>query len=90
MKTLAAIKMEKNFIGVRTKGYSERPYEVCDSAFLLDRIREETDELALELSRNWNNPFYSKDKREQVIDAIKGEIADVSNLLDYLFELVST
>jgi hypothetical protein len=74
IKTLAMLKMEKNFIALE-KGYPRQPYasEKQPIIFMIHRIEEELDELkgAFEL---------------QNIPVMKEECADISNLVDYLFE----
>ncbi len=76
IKTMAMLKMEKNFIAVNSKGYPQRPYEKNCCSFLIDRVSQETEEL--------------KDAylREDLVNMLE-ELADVSNLLDYIFEQVS-
>jgi hypothetical protein len=75
IKTLAMLKMEKNFIAVLEKGYDRQPYNSVNGTmrFWLNRIRQETDELEQGIMTN---------------DAVNvaEEIADISNLLDYMFE----
>lgn len=76
MITLAMIKMYKNLRAVIEKGYPRKPYEEFTCKQLLDRIKGETQEL--EQARNDN----------ELVNMLF-EIADVSNLLDYLFEKVT-
>jgi len=79
-KTLAMIKMEKNFIAVNDKGKPRKPYESFTTAELLDKLDEEVAELreavfsALEpTSREGSEPA-------------KKECADISNVIDIIFE----
>lgn len=72
IKTLAMLKMEKNFIA-QEKGYPRNPYAVFNEEFLLSRINEEFIELI--------EAIHNKD-----IHNAKRECADISNLVDYLFE----
>jgi len=76
MKTLAMIKMEKNFIAHLEKGYPRKPYEYYDLDYLRTRLLEEVNEL------------YKALKSGKVEDA-KRECADVSNVVDYIFEKLS-
>jgi NTP pyrophosphatase (non-canonical NTP hydrolase) len=73
MKTLAMIKMEKNFKAVIEKGYPRQPYDVYPLQFLLERLYVEAIELAQAIK--------NKDKENA-----KLECADVSNIIDYIFE----
>lgn len=72
MKTLAMLKMEKNFRALE-KGYPRKPYEKFTIRFLVERLEEEVKELRRSLMNN-------------NIENAKLECADVSNLVDYLFE----
>lgn len=72
-KTLAMIKMEKNFVAVNEKKYPRRPYEDFTVFKILDWLSEEFVELC--------DAIKKKD-----IEAAKLECADVSNLTDFLFE----
>lgn len=78
IKTLAMLKMEKNFIALIEKGYSRQPYDAegQPTAFLIDRIRDELKELQL--------AYLNHD-----LLGMKEECADISNLVDYLFEKLS-
>lgn len=73
IKTLATLKMEKNFIAVLSKRYPRNPYERFTTAFLFNRLRDEMRELGDALDKN--------DLREAML-----EIADLSNICDFLFE----
>lgn len=73
MKTLAMIKMEKNFIAHIEKGYPRKPYHTASFGSLMKRFYEEAAELA--------NAIRKKD-----FENAKLECADVSNILDYIFE----
>jgi len=74
IKTLAMLKMEKNFIALE-KGYPRQPYasEKQPISFMIHRIEEELDEL---------KEAYD----EQNVQVMEEECADISNLVDYLFE----
>jgi len=73
IKSLAMLKMEKNFIAVIEKGYPRRPYEYYDLEFLRKRLLEEILELSQAL-------------RQKDFKNAKCECADVSNIVDYIFE----
>jgi len=74
IKSLAMLKMEKNFIALE-KGYPRQPYasEKQTIAFMIHRIEEELTEL---------KEAYD----QQNIQVMEEECADISNLTDYLFE----
>lgn len=74
IKTLAMLKMEKNFIALE-KGYPRQPYNAPNqsTSFLVYRIEEELEELKDALA-----------KKDFLV--MKEECADISNLVDYLFE----
>jgi len=72
MKTLAMIKMEKNFVA-QEKGYPRKPYEKFSTTHLLRRLDEEITELKIAIGNG-------------DLEESKGECADVSNIIDYLFE----
>ena len=75
MRTLAMIKMEKNFIAVIEKKYPRKPYETFTIGKLIDRLEEEYKELVdAYLETNYS--------------AMLSELADVSNLVDFIFEQV--
>ena len=75
IKTLAMLKMEKNFIAVIEKGYPRQPYnsEIQDVKFLINHIGDEVKELL--------DAWVSSD-----LAGMMEECADISNLIDYLFE----
>jgi NTP pyrophosphatase (non-canonical NTP hydrolase) len=88
MSTLAMMKMEKNFVAVIEKKYPRRPYEAFDMEFLRMRLIEEVNELNEALK------FYIENKRIEAMtfgsaQRAKLECADVSNLIDYIFEKLS-
>ena len=66
-------KMEKNFIAVNKKKYPQNPYEKLSTSYLLSRLHEEYDELY--------EAFIQQDG-----EAMRKEVADCSNILDYIFE----
>lgn len=74
IKTLAMLKMEKNFIAVMEKRYPRQPYKHYNLSFLFKRLSEE----ALELSQ----AIKAGD-----ISLVREEIADCSNILDYMDEV---
>jgi len=74
-ETLAMMKMEKNFTAVLEKNYPRYPYERYDVFFLLMRLREELQELERAL-------------KEQDFPNAKWECADISNIIDYIFERI--
>jgi len=73
IKTLAMLKMEKNFIAHIEKKYPRKPYEHYPLSVLVDRAFEELDELL---------DAYDLLDYEQM----RQECADVSNIIDYIFE----
>jgi NTP pyrophosphatase (non-canonical NTP hydrolase) len=74
IKTLAMLKMEKNFIAHIEKGYPRQPYDSDQSvSFLIGRIHDELNELYVACNHN-------------DVPTMKEECADISNLVDYLFE----
>lgn len=73
IKTLAMMKMEKNFIAHIEKDYPRQPYQACSLGFLMKRLYEESTELA--------RAIIKKD-----FENAKLECADVSNIVDYIFE----
>jgi len=75
-KTLAMIKMEKNFIAQIDKDYPRYPYSKYSVEFLRKRLLEETVEL--------NNALKKGDFQNA-----KLECGDVSNVIDYIFEKLS-
>ena len=76
MKTLAMLKMEKNFVAVIEKKYPRKPYEVLTTEYLLKRLSQENIELI--------QAFTNLDREE-----MQKELADMSNLIDYIFERIS-
>jgi len=75
IKTLAMLKMEKNFVAVIDKKYPRQPYLKYSTKFLLDRLDDEVKELRQACQIN---TMQAKD-----------ECADVSNIVDYIFERLS-
>jgi hypothetical protein len=77
IKMLNMLKMEKNFI-VMEKGYDRQPYLAKEAPlkFWVQRIKDETKELEDAIER--------KD-----ISNMKEELADLSNIIDYIFEKVT-
>ena len=72
-KSLAMLKMEKNFIAHLEKKYPRKPYSKYSIWFLLKRIRQETNELDRAIT---GSDF------ENAMD----ECADISNCVDFIFE----
>jgi len=75
IRTLAMLKMEKNFIAHIEKGYPRQPYndEKQSVNFLISRVEDELSEL-------WD--AYSNND----VPTMREECVDISNLGDYLFE----
>jgi hypothetical protein len=75
IRTLAMLKMEKNFIAHIEKGYPRQPYadEKQSTLFLIMRLEDELKEL--------KDAYYNNE-----ILVMKEECADISNVIDYLFE----
>ena len=74
MKTLAMLKMEKNFVAHIEKKYPRNPYDVYTTRDLLSRLNDETHELI-------ESVVMTKD-----VESAKQECADISNIIDYIFE----
>jgi len=75
-KTLAMLKMEKNFVALIEKKYLRKPYEKYTTWELLGRLEDEYAEAL--------NAWHNED-----VDALKLEMADMSNIIDYIFERLS-
>ena len=73
IKSLAMLKMEKNFIAVIEKKYPRQPYKHYDLPFLFKRLAQE----GLEL----NQAMKTGD-----MELVREELADISNIVDYMFE----
>ena len=72
-KTLAMRKMEKNFIAHLEKKYPRKPYSKYSMGFFIKRLREETHELeGAILAGHFDNAME--------------ECADISNIVDFIFE----
>lgn len=76
IKSLAMLKMEKNFIAYCEKKYPRQPYKELPPTYLIQRIEDEVKELKEAFDKS-DNDF---------IDHMLEECADVSNLIDYLYE----
>lgn len=74
IKSLAMLKMEKNFIAVMEKRYPRQPYKHYDLTFLFKRLSEE----ALKLSQAI---------KTDDIALIREKLADLSNIIDYMDEV---
>ena len=76
IQSLAMLKMEKNFIALE-KDYPRQPYADSQqpTSFLIRRIEDELTEL--------KEAFKVHD-----IVVMKEECADISNIVDYLFEML--
>jgi hypothetical protein len=72
-QTLAAIKMEKNFIAVNQKGKTRYPYKDMTLKQLQKRLHDEVKEL--------DESIEKKDTKNGRL-----ECGDVSNITDYIFE----
>lgn len=77
IKTLAMLKMEKNFVAHIEKKYPRKPYETYTIDELVNRFIDEGLELLEAIEQN------------NVAEA-KTECADISNIIDYIFEHLST
>lgn len=75
IKTLAMLKMEKNFVALLVKKYPRQPYRAYGTEDLMIRLREEVEELQKALDE-----LYS--------EGAKKECADVSNIIDFIFERI--
>lgn len=73
IKTLAMLKMEKNFRGHIEKGYPRFPYRIYNMLFWIERLTQELNEL--------KEKFALLD-----FEGMREELADLSNLVDYDFE----
>ena len=71
--SLAMLKMEKNFIAHNEKEYPRQPYLKYSLGYLIERLKQEVNELE-----------EASDKAN--LDDVKRECADVSNIVDYIFE----
>lgn len=101
-KTLAMLKMEKNFVAVVDKNYPRKPYEeypifIRDEAerSLIGFVWREMRELniAVDILEKSTANFHTQKEyvlsRSDIVTRIIAamlEVADVSNTLDYLFE----
>ncbi len=74
-KSLAMIKMEKNFIAHIEKNYPRQPYLIYSIPFLFKRLDDELKELKQALMRT-------------DLAGAKLECADISNIIDFLFEKI--
>ena len=70
------LKMEKNFLSL-DKGYPRKPYNDKKQTldFLMDRLEDELEELQEGINNN-------------NLENIMEECADLSNIIDYIFEKV--
>ena len=77
IQSLSMLKMEKNFIAHCDKKYPRQPYAdfYQPTSFLIKRIEDELKELKEAFER-------------QDITNMKEELADLSNVIDYLFEQI--
>ena len=77
IRTLNMLKMEKNFIAL-DKGYQRQPYfdkKQCLEWFIKVRLDDEYKELLKALRNN------------DILN-MKEELADISNIIDYIFEML--
>lgn len=77
IRSLAMLKMEKNFIAYCEKHYPRQPYKELPPSYLIQRIEEEIVELKQALNDN-------------DVPNMMEECADISNLTDYLYELLAS
>ena len=103
IKSLAMLKMEKNFIAHNEKGYHRQPYNeypIYDAEYYNEgkgvQMRPTTECLMgfvqremneLDFATEWTFGRCSKPSQEEMVEVLL-EIADVSNCLDYLYEAV--
>jgi len=73
MLSLSARKMEKNFIAVIEKNYERKPQHWFTYKILIKRLRQELKE--------FENAIIEDD-----LDNMMDELADLSNIIDYLYE----
>ena len=85
IKSLAMLKMEKNFVAAVDKNYPRRPYERWDIVDLHSFVEREQKELKHEMITLGKVEDFGLDEHDQIIK-IMNEVADVSNTLDYLYE----
>ena len=85
IKSLAMMKMEKNFIAHNEKGYPRQPYNIYSLADCFSFVEREMKELDLAVGQYYASRGTPKFSEESLVDILH-EIADVSNCLDYLFE----
>lgn len=86
--------MEKNFIAQIDKRYPRKPYEAYDLEFLRKRLLEEVNELnealkAVDKTESDLKPLFIVTEREELLEKARLECADVSNVVDYIFEKLS-
>ncbi len=92
IETLNAMKMEKNFIAME-KGYHRQPYK--DPAqtldFWLTRINDEREELKDAVNRLQDQLRLNMPKHNilSAVTSVKEELADISNIVDYVYEYVT-
>jgi hypothetical protein len=84
MKTLTGYKMEKILIGVIDKGRSRDPALKFNFRFLVDRIKQETEEIEAALFKI--QPALNPSELD-FENAMK-EVADVSNFCDFLADRI--
>lgn len=100
IKTLAMLKMEKNFIAHNEKGYPRKPYaeKTQPISFLIDRIQNEKDELVASFNALVkihvlpDELLDTTDEKDivHILNEMREECADISNIVDYLFEKLTT
>lgn len=81
IKSLAMLKMEKNFIAVNDKNKPRYPYEHFTTSSLMDKLREETEELVTAICQ-----AQAYESNLQLVEDAKKECADCSNVIDIIFE----
>ena len=86
IKSLAMMKMEKNFIAHNEKKYPRQPYKIFSLLDCFSFVEREMKELE-EAVRNYQRHLGVLPESDSYrLMEIQHEIADVSNCLDYLFE----
>lgn len=88
IKTLAMLKMEKNFVALVEKGYPRKPYEEYTLDELNTRLMDEVEELDqyIVLLRNKLGTL-APEYQQIYTNMAKAECADISNIVDYIRRL---
>lgn len=83
-ETLAMLKMEKNFVAHLKKKYPRKPYSHYSLGFLVKRLKEEVAELEFEANIN----AFTKEMKKTKKQWLMRECADISNIVDFIFEKI--